>query len=564
MPDKNAGASLSRSHRPVFPARYIVFVLCLLLTFVSFILMFSWSGHFIWPFLVFGTLSIIGFIDTQQTRHSVLRNYPVSGHFRFLFEAIRPEIRQYFFESNQDGRPFSRERRSMVYDRAKGIEDVLPFGTELDVYDSAYGWVNHSICPVEENHDDLRVTIGGPDCKQPYSASLFNISAMSFGSLSANAILALNKGAKAGNFYHDTGEGSVSRYHREGGGDLVWELGSGYFGCRATDGTFDAEKFKKQAADPQIKMIEIKMSQGAKPGHGGVLPGPKVTEEIAEARGIPMGKDCISPASHSAYSTPLELLDFIKTLRELSDGKPVGFKLCIGHRWEFMAIVKAMLKTGIKPDFIVVDGAEGGTGAAPVEFANRLGTPLRQGLSFVHNSLVASGLRDDIKIGASGKLISAFDIAGTMCLGADWGNSARGFMFAVGCIQSQSCHTNKCPTGVATQDPKRQQALDVPDKSVRVTNFHDNTLKALRAFTAASGLKHPSEFRPEHFFVREGERQILPASAALTWLKKGALLDEAHDIPGYSTYWTMAEAESFEPVHSLAAAKALHHHKGHH
>ncbi|MCX2723456.1 FMN-binding glutamate synthase family protein [Roseibium salinum] len=544
----------------MFPARYNVFILCLVSTFVSLVLTVAWTGYFFWPFLAFAVLSLIGIADMRQTKHSILRNYPVTGHFRYLFESVRPELRQYFFESNQDGRPFSRERRSMVYDRAKDIEDVLPFGSELDVYEGSYSWVNHSICPKPEGHDDLRVTVGGPDCKQPYSASLFNISAMSFGSLSGNAILALNKGAKAGNFYHDTGEGSVSRYHRQGGGDLVWELGSGYFGCRAENGTFDPEKFRAQAADPQIKMIEIKMSQGAKPGHGGVLPGPKVSEEIAEARGIPIGMDCISPASHSAFSTPIELLEFIRTLRELSGGKPIGFKLCIGHRWEFMAIVKAMLQTGIKPDFIVVDGAEGGTGAAPVEFANRLGTPLRQGLSFVHNCLVGTGLRDDIKIGASGKLISAFDIAGTLCLGADWINSARGFMFAVGCIQSQSCHTNRCPTGVATQDPNRQKALVVPDKAVRVANFHRNTLKALMAFTAAAGLDHPRDFKPEHFYLREGTREVLPASVALSWLKKGALLDKTHNVPGYSTYWEMAVAESFHAARSLEVAKAVQHH----
>jgi glutamate synthase domain-containing protein 2 len=542
----------------VFPARYSVFILCIALALVALVLTFALSGYFVWPFLIFAALSVIGYLDLRQTRHAILRNYPVAGHFRFLFEAIRPELRQYFFESNQDGRPFSRERRSMVYDRAKDIEDVLPFGTELDVYDTSYGWVNHSVCPKPHKHEDMRVTIGGPDCKQPYSASLYNISAMSFGSLSGNAILALNKGAKAGGFYHDTGEGSVSRYHRQGGGDLVWELGSGYFGCRADDGTFDADKFAKQAVEPQIKMIEIKMSQGAKPGHGGVLPGPKVTEEIAEARGVPVGTDCISPASHSAFSTPIELLHFIAQLRELSGGKPVGFKLCIGHRWEFMAIVKAMLKTGIKPDFIVVDGAEGGTGAAPVEFANRLGTPLRQGLTFVHNCLVGTGLREDIRIGASGKLISAFDIAGAIALGADWVNSARGFMFAVGCIQSQSCHTNRCPTGVATQDPKRQQALVVPDKAQRVTNFHRNTLKSLRDFAAAAGLNHPREFKPEHFYLHEGLREIMPASVALSWLKKGALLEQSHNIAGYSTYWEMAEAESFLPVKSVEAAKSAH------
>lgn len=548
----------------MFPARYAVFALCIATALLSLFLGFSVNSHFLWLFILSAALTCVGLIDLVQTKHAVLRNYPISGHFRFLFEAIRPELRQYFFESNQDGRPFSRERRTMVYDRAKDIEGVLPFGTELDVYDRAYGWVNHSVLPQPHHPEDLRVTIGGPDCKQPYSASLFNISAMSFGSLSGNAILALNKGAKAGNFYHDTGEGSVSRYHREGGGDLVWELGSGYFGCRAADGSFDPEKFAKQAANPQIRMIEIKMSQGAKPGHGGVLPGAKVTEEIADARGIPLGKECISPASHSAFSTPLELLAFINQLRELSGGKPVGFKLCIGHRWEFMAIVKAMLKTGIKPDFIVVDGAEGGTGAAPVEFANRLGTPLRQGLLFVHNCLVGTGLREDIKIGASGKLISAFDIAGIMALGADWVNSARGFMFAVGCIQSQSCHTNKCPTGVATQDPRRQKALNVPDKAQRVANFHRNTMKSLAEFTAAVGLDHPSDFKPEHFYLRAGQREIMPASAALTWVKTGALLNPEHDIAGYSTYWSMADADSFVPSKSLSAAKAeFRHHLSH-
>ncbi|TYC51999.1 FMN-binding glutamate synthase family protein [Rhodobacterales bacterium] len=526
--------------------------------------MLTASGHFIWPFLIFGALALVGCFDLRQQKHAILRNYPVTGHFRFLFESFRPELRQYFFESNHDGRPFSRELRSMAYDRAKNIEDVLAFGTELDVYGATYGWVNHSIRPKPENDEDLRVTIGGPECKHPYSASLYNISAMSFGSLSANAILALNKGAKAGGFYHDTGEGSISRYHRQGGGDLVWELGSGYFGCRTDDGKFDPDKFREQAANPQVKMIEIKLSQGAKPGHGGMLPGEKVSEEIAEARGVPVGSDCISPASHSAFSNPIELLQFIETLRELSDGKPVGFKLCVGHRWEFMAIVKAMLKTGMKPDFIVVDGSEGGTGAAPIEFANRLGTPLRQGLAFVHNCLVGTALRDEIKVGASGKLISAFDIASSMALGADWMNSARGFMFAVGCIQSQSCHTNRCPTGVATQDERRQKALVVPDKAERVANFHRNTIKALEAFTAASGLTHPSEFRAEHFFIREGMRESQPASAAMTWLKKGDLLDNVHDIPGYSTYWHMASADSFEPAKTLENARALRHHKQHH
>jgi glutamate synthase domain-containing protein 2 len=539
----------------MFPARYFVFCALVVLSFVFLILTLSVSRHFFWLFLPAAVLSGIGVRDLIQTKHAVLRNYPVIGHFRYLFESIRPEMRQYFFESNQDGRPFSREKRSLVYDRAKDIEGNVPFGTEYDVYSDNYSWVNHSVVPHGYHGHDFRVTIGGPDCEKPYSASLYNISAMSFGSLSANAILALNTGAKRGGFAHDTGEGSVSRYHRQGGGDLIWELGSGYFGCRAPDGTFDPEKFAAQAADDQIKMIEIKLSQGAKPGHGGVLPGSKVTEEIAEARGIPVGVECVSPAAHSAFSTPVELLEFIRRLRDLSEGKPVGFKLCIGHRWEFMAIAKAMLETGIKPDFIVVDGAEGGTGAAPVEFTNRLGTPLRQGLFFVHNVLVGAGLREDIRIGASGKLISAFDIAGALSMGADWVNSARSFMFALGCIQSQSCHTNRCPTGVATQDARRQKALVVPDKATRVANFHRNTMKALAEFTCAAGLDHPSEFRPEFIYLREGRRRILPASAAVTWLDKGQLLNGG-DIPGFSTYWSMAQAETFAPLKTVAEAKA--------
>jgi len=547
----------------MIPARYTVFILCIALTLTGLILTLTLSGWFAIGFVLFGALCLLGLYDLTQARHSVLRNYPVIGHARYMFEAIRPEMRQYFFESNLDGTPFSREKRSLVYDRSKNIEGNVPFGTEYDVYSNAYAWVNHSLVPKKPHEDHLRVVIGGPACKQPYSASLFNISAMSFGSLSANAILALNTGAKAGGFAHDTGEGSISRYHRQGGGDLIWEIGSGYFGCRTADGRFDADKFAAQAADPQVKMVEIKLSQGAKPGHGGVLPGPKVTEEIAEARGIPVGVECVSPAAHSAFSTPVELLDFVAQLRELSGGKPAGFKLCVGHKWEFMAIAKAMLETGITPDFIVVDGAEGGTGAAPVEFTNRLGTPLRQGLSFVHNVLVGTNLRDQVKIGASGKLITAFDLAGALCLGADWVNSARGFMFSVGCIQSQSCHTNKCPTGVATQDPQRQKALVVPDKAERVANFHRNTLKALAEFTAASGLAHPSEFRPEHFFLHEGGRAILPASAAMTWLKPGDLLAEAHDIPGYSTYWEMADPNSFDPLKSVTEVHREHHHTHH-
>jgi glutamate synthase domain-containing protein 2 len=402
---------------------------------------------------VFVFLAAIGIHDVTQTKRAVLRNYPISGHARYIMEDLRPKIRQYFFEGEKDGRPFPRDKRSLAYQRAKGQLDKRPFGTEYDVYEPKYEWISHSFAPTHVGNSDFRVKIGGPDCLKPYNASVLNISAMSFGSLSANAIRSLNKGAMMGGFAHDTGEGGISPYHREHGGDIIWEIGSGYFGCRNDDGSFSPERFKENAASEQVKMIEIKISQGAKPGHGGVLPAAKITEEVSKIRGIPMGVDCISPSAHPAFSTPLELMAFVKQLRDLSGGKPVGFKLCIGHAHEFLAIVKAMLETNITPDFIVVDGTEGGTGAAPSEFIDHMGVPLREGLTFVHYALVGTNLRDRIKIGASGMIISAFDIARVMALGADWCNMARGFMFAVGCIQSQTCHTDTCPVGVATQDP---------------------------------------------------------------------------------------------------------------
>ncbi|MBI3229723.1 MAG: FMN-binding glutamate synthase family protein, partial [Burkholderiales bacterium] len=391
---------------------------------------------------------IVGICDVSQSRRALRRNYPILAHFRFFFETIRPEIRQYFLEDDTEARPFSRNQRSLVYQRAKEETDTRPFGTQMDVYENGYEWINHSIAPSNPPSHDFRIEIGNhPDCRraQPYSASVFNISAMSFGALSSHAIMALNGGAKRGGFMHDTGEGSISSYHRVHGGDLVWEIGSGYFGCRNSDGTFSEQKFVENATASQVKMIEIKLSQGAKPGHGGVLPSAKVSREIALARGVEMGQDCVSPASHSAFHTPLGLLEFLDKLRTLSGGKPTGFKLSIGHPWEFFGIVKAMLASGITPDFIVVDGGEGGTGAAPVEFTDHVGTPLQEALLLVHNSLVATNLRSRIKIGASGKVISAFDIARNLALGADWCNSARGFMFALGCIQSQSCHTDRCP-----------------------------------------------------------------------------------------------------------------------
>ncbi|WP_437880473.1 FMN-binding glutamate synthase family protein [Pseudomonas sp. LRF_L74] len=526
--------------------RYAFFAFCVLSTLVS--LPFLGAHEWVWLFTLIGAfLSLVGIRDLLQKRHAVRRNYPILGNIRYLVEAIRPEIRQYLLEADEDELPFSRAQRSLVYARAKNEGADKPFGTLINVYRSGFEFISHSMRPAPlSDPNDFRVQIGGPQCTQPYSASVFNISAMSFGSLSANAIRALNQGARLGNFYHDTGEGSISAYHRENGGDLVWELGSGYFGCRTASGQFDPERFAAQAQSPQVRMIEIKLSQGAKPGHGGILPKHKVTEEISATRGVPMGEDCISPSRHSAFSTPLEMMRFIAQLRELSGGKPVGFKLCLGHPWEFMGIAKAMLESGILPDFIVVDGAEGGTGAAPLEFTDHIGVPLREGLLFVHNTLVGIDLRDKIRIGASGKIVSAFDIASVMALGADWANSARGFMFAIGCIQSQSCHTNKCPTGVATQDGLRQRALVVPDKAERVHSFHRNTLKGLAEMLAAAGLSHPSQIDARHLVRRMSASEIKLYSQLHVFLKPGALLGERIDGEFYGRMWQMARADSFE------------------
>lgn len=527
-------------------SRYAFLAACVIATLASLPLL---STHTIWPLtLVAGLLSLLGLYDLLQSAHAVRRNYPILGRIRYLVEGIRPEIRQYLLESDSDALPFSRAQRSLVYARAKNESSEKAFGTLTDVYQPGFEFISHSMRPAPlSDPDSFRIDIGGPQCKQPYSASIFNISAMSFGALSANAIRALNQGAKRGHFAHDTGEGSISPYHREQGGDLIWELGSGYFGCRTKDGGFDPLRFAEQAQSPQVRMIEIKLSQGAKPGHGGILPKHKVTLEIANTRGVPMGQDCISPSSHSAFTTPIELMHFIAQLRQLSGGKPVGFKLCLGHPWEFMAIAKAMLETGILPDFIVVDGKEGGTGAAPLEFTDHMGVPMREGLLFVHNTLVGLNLRDKIRIGASGKIVSAFDIASVLAMGADWCNSARGFMFAVGCIQSQSCHTNKCPTGVATQDPLRQRALVVPDKAERVYNFHRNTLKALAEMLAAAGLTHPSQLQARHVVRRVSGAEIMLFSQLHVFLKPGELLSGEIEGEFYSRMWAMARADSFEP-----------------
>ncbi len=541
-----------------FFSRHSVWFTCIFIALSITWFRLNYAPHYIYYFLsdtvlnslwlITSLLSLLGLYDLLQNQHSILKNYPIMGHFRFLFEEFRPEIRQYFIESDDDALPFSRMQRSLVYQRSKNENSDKPFGSIIDVYQQDYRFMTHSIqpCPPADP-STFRIQIGSSQCSQPYNASIMNISAMSFGSLSANAIRALNKGAQLGNFYHDTGEGSLSPYHLEYGGDIVWELGSGYFGCRTEDGTFDPVKFAQQAVLPQIKMIEIKLSQGAKPGHGGILPKHKISAEIAQIRGIPRDRDCISPSKHSAFNTPIEMLQFIQTLRELSGGKPVGFKLCIGQPWQFMGIVKAMLHTQIVPDFIVVDGSEGGTGAAPIELINNMGTPLREGVLFVHNTLVGAGLRKQIKIGASGKIISAFDIASTMAIGADWVNSARGFMFAIGCIQAQSCHTNQCPVGVATQDPDRQKALHVSSKAERVFHFHKNTMHALSEMIAAAGLRHPSDIKAHHLAQRLNDREIKNYAQLHFWLKDGELLNcENKDEENfYFRMWNMAKMEYF-------------------
>lgn len=549
------------------PVRYSFMALCAFGVLVSLFSLVLFNVGWL-ALLICAALVGVGVHDLKQTRHAILRNYPVIGHMRFLFEFIRPEIRQYFIESDSEAAPFSRAQRSLVYQRAKGDPDNQPFGTHLDVGKQGYEWVNHSMSPTKLPTHDFRIWIGGTPktsgsspsasaqpCTKPYQASVFNISALSFGSLSANAILALNKGAQMGGFAHDTGEGSISTHHRVNGGDLIWEIGSGYFGCRNDDGTFNAERFAANATDPQVKLIEIKMSQGAKPGHGGILPGPKVTAEIAAARGVPEGKDCISPSCHSAFTTPIEMMHFIAQLRQLSGGKPVGFKLCIGHPWEWFAIVKAMLATNITPDFIVVDGAEGGTGAAPVEFSDHVGAPLQEGLQLVHNTLIGVNLRSRVSIGAAGKIVSAFDLVRLMALGADWCNAGRGFMMALGCIQAQSCHTGKCPTGVTTQDPVRQQALVVPDKAERVRNFHRSTLHALQELVQAAGLQHPGELSAHHIVRRVSDTEVRLLSSLIMRMEPGALLgDLTQQHKVFKDYWPLADEKSFRSANLKAAA----------
>ena len=543
MPDSRTNLNPEPEHN----SPYLTGVLLRYSTFGAAILLFLAGLLLInWALILIGSLAIgLGIYDLLQSKHSILSNYPIAGHIRYVLEDFRPEIRQYLLEDDKEPVPFSRQQRALVYQRAKNVSDTNAFGTLDNLYAHGKEWFLQSTVSEPLKNKDFRIIVGGERCQQPHDMSVFNISAMSFGSLSANAIMALNQGAKMGGFTHDSGEGAISPYHRKFGGDLIWELGTGYFGCRDDHGNFDPQSFAEKAVDPQVKMIEIKLSQGAKPGKGGVLPAEKITPEIAETRQVLMGQDCVSPASHSTFSTPRELVTFLQQLRDLSEGKPVGFKLCIGQPWQFMAIVKAMIEADNYPDFIVIDGAEGGTGAAPVEFMDSVGMPLIDGFLLVHNTLVGAGIRDKIKLGVSGKIVSGFDIARLLALGADWCNSARGFMFAVGCIQSRSCHTNTCSTGMATQDPFRQKALDVPSKVERVASYHKITLKSLASIVGTVGLQHPSQLQPYHIARRLDDGQIKLLSKFFYFTDKGALLDHNARSEVFNQMWVMADPSTF-------------------
>lgn len=525
--------------------RYVPLLLIVVLLAAAAVLPFiAYRPSHHWSIVVLLLIATIGIWDLLQRRHTLLRNYPLIGHFRWLAEAIRPQVRQYFVESDTDGRPFDRNERSVVYQRAKKTVGVVPFGTELDVTAEGYEWIGASLgAPAHEPQSSPRVSVGGPGCSQPYASSVFNISAMSFGAIGQAAIRALNKGAAMGEFAHDTGEGGISAYHLEFGGDLIWEIGTGYFGCRDHKGRFDREQFADKAAQSQVKMIEIKLSQGAKPGHGGVLPAAKVTSEIARARGVLEHRDCLSPDHHSAFTTPRELIHFIAELRELSGGKPVGIKLCIGHRWEFLAICKAIVAEGVGPDFVVIDGAEGGTAAAPMEFPDHVGMPLREGLVFAHNALLGYDLRDQIRLAASGKIITGFRLAANLALGADWCNSARGFMFALGCVQSLKCHTNRCPTGITTQSRARQRGLHVEEKSQRVANFHRETVAALMQILRATGVSSPAELQPHHLSRRLSATNIQRLDELYPSLSQGSLL--GNPPPHWAADCREASADSF-------------------
>ena len=519
--------------------------------------LFHLNGGAGWVLLIVVCAAIValGLYDFFQDRWTITRNYPVAGRIRWLFYELRPYLRAYIVEDDLGGTPYSFNARNLVHARARGLTDTHPFGTERDTDGNNYHWLSHSIAPAENPDLSPRVMVGGDQCTKPYSASILNISAMSFGALSANAVRALNMGAKQGNFYHDTGEGGLSDHHLSGGGDLVWELGSAYFGARDKDGHFDPEKFRDGAAHEAVKMTEIKLSQGAKPGHGGLLPAAKVTEEIAHVRQIPAHQDALSPRGHSAFSTPIEMLEFAARMRDLSGGKPVGLKLCVGQPHEVFSIVKAILKTGITPDFIVVDGGEGGTGAAPLELSDWVGMPLKEGLILMRNALVGAGLKPKIRLAASGKVYSGMGIAYNMAMGADWCNAARAFMMSVGCIQAQRCHTGTCPTGVTTQDPLRMRALVPELQAERAARFHSKTLASLADMVAAAGLTHPSELSPHNVMHREGPEKANTMDNIYAFLPENVLLDAPEETI-YADWWQAATAESFKPVTDLERVRA--------
>lgn len=485
---------------------------------------------FLWLLLPYLVIVAIGFYDMNQSRHSLWKNFPVLGRFRWVLEELRPPIRQYFIESDIDGVPFNRQTRGLVYRRSKKIMSTIPFGTKVDVYKAGYEWIGHSLKAInaETLEQSPRVLIGEGSCTKPYLASVLNISAMSFGALSSNAILALGNGAKIGGFALNTGEGGLSDYHLASGADLIWQVGTGYFGCRNGEGCFSAESFKQKATLPNVKMIEIKLSQGAKPGHGGILPADKNTSEIAKVRGVEVHTQVDSPPRHTAFNNYQELLLFIQQLRALSGGKPVGFKLSIGQKEEFIELCQTMHESGIRPDFITVDGGEGGTGAAPVEYTNSVGMPLREALVFVVDTLVGFGLKEDIKVIASGRIIDGMDMVKAMALGADLCASARGMMFSLGCIQALQCHKNKCPTGIATQDKSLAKALVVEDKKQRVANFHEETLKSFVEIYASAGLSHPKELNRTHIFYRIDQTDYKRYDELFIPLTKGALLKKPY------------------------------------
>ncbi len=518
---------------------YIAFGIILLILFLSLLI----SRDIREFLLLFIPIICLWLYDILQKRHTILRNFPVLGHIRYLLEFIRPEIQQYFIADDEEERPFSREVRSIVYQRAKNARDTIPFGTERNILEVGYTWVLHSLAPKHISEVEPRITVGGPDCKKPYHASRLNVSAMSFGALSANALMAINKGAQIGGFAHNTGEGGLSPYHLQGG-DVIFQLGTAYFGCRDEQGFFDETEFTTEANRNEVKMIEIKLSQGAKPSHGGILPAAKVTPEIAKVRKVSMGHDIVSPAAHSAFNSPLGLVHFIQKLREITGGKPIGFKLCIGRKDQFLAICKAMLETQILPDFITVDGAEGGTGAAPLEFTNHIGEPLDDGLIFVHNALVGTHLRDKIRIICSGKIATGFDMVEKIAMGADMCNSARAMMMSVGCVQSKQCNANTCPTGVATQNKRLQRGLVVDQKKYRVANYHKNTMKSFLEIVGAMGLTNPSELKPEYLMRRISSDCVKPLNEIYTYLKPGELLGK-HIPEAYLSFWNQADAKHF-------------------